>query len=120
MTEKRYKAIPETVEYKDTATGEILSPKFEKGFYKVLDLLNEKEQLRIRFNEEREKSLKFCRNIDTLTIENKQLKQQLDYIQNSISHHIEHQKTEVGQKALKEIIKDYNEWLLGHKINKKD
>lgn len=47
--------------------------------------------------------------------ENKQLKQQLEYIQNSISEHIKHQKTELGQKALKEIIKDYNEWLLGLK-----
>ena len=44
----------------------------------VVDLLNdlndENELLKIRFNEEREKSLKFCRNIDTLTIENEQLK----------------------------------------------
>ena len=36
----------------------------------LVDLLNdfseENKQLKIRFNEEREKSLKFCRNIDTL------------------------------------------------------
>ena len=44
-----------------------------------------------------------------------QLKQQFNYIQNSISEHIKHQKTELGQKALQEIIEDYNEWLLGHK-----
>ncbi len=50
-----------------------------------------------------------------LTEENEQLKQQLNYIQNSINEHIKHQKTELGQKALKEIIEDYNEWLLGHK-----
>ena len=50
-----------------------------------------------------------------LTAENKQLKQQLDYIQNSISNAIKHQKTELQQKALKEVIKDYNEWMLGHK-----
>lgn len=37
----------------------------------------ENEQLKIRFNEEREKSLKFCRNIDALTIENEQLKKAL-------------------------------------------
>lgn len=45
----------------------------------IVELLNnlsdENELLKIRFNEEREKSLKFCRNIDTLTIENEQLKQ---------------------------------------------
>lgn len=41
----------------------------------ICDLKKENEQLKIRFNEEREKSLKFCRNIDTLTIENEQLKQ---------------------------------------------
>ena len=46
---------------------------------------------------------------------NEQLKRELDYIQNSITEHIKHQKTELGQKALKEVIKDYNEWLLGHK-----
>ena len=43
------------------------------------------------------------------------LKKQLDYLQNSISNAIQHQKTELGQKALKEIISNYNEWLLGHK-----
>ena len=47
--------------------------------------------------------------------ETEQLKQQLEYIQNSISEHIKHQKTELGQKALQEIIRDYNEWLLGLK-----
>lgn len=47
--------------------------------------------------------------------ENEKLKQQFNYIQNSISEHIKHQKTELGQKALQEIIEDYNEWLLGHK-----
>ena len=46
MTEKRYKAIPETASYKDTVTGEILCPKCEKDYYKVLDLLNENEQLK--------------------------------------------------------------------------
>ena len=47
--------------------------------------------------------------------ENEQIKQELDYIQNSITEHIKHQKTELGQKALKEVIKDYNEWMIGHK-----
>jgi len=52
--------------------------------------------------------------------ENEQLKQQLQYIQNSISKHIKHQKTELGQKALQKIIEDYNEWLLGHKRDLND
>ena len=47
--------------------------------------------------------------------ENENLKKQLDYIQNLISNSIEHQKTELAAKALKEIIEDYNEWMLGHR-----
>ena len=56
-----------------------------------------------------------CKFGNGLADENEQLKQQLNYIQNSISEHIKHQKTELCQNALKEIIEDYNEWLLGHK-----
>lgn len=44
----------------------------------------------------------------------KQLQQQLDFIQNNISNAIQHQKTELEQKALKRVISDYNDWLLGH------
>lgn len=50
-----------------------------------------------------------------LSDENEQLKKQLDYLQNSIINAIKHQKTELQVKALKEIIQDYNEWMLGHK-----
>ena len=46
--------------------------------------------------------------------QNQNLQKQLDYIQNSINNAIKHQKTELGQKALQEIIADYNEWMLGH------
>ena len=50
---------------------------------KIIDLLNslneENGQLKIRLNEEKEKALKFCRNIDTLTIEKEKLKQQRDF-----------------------------------------
>ena len=46
--------------------------------------------------------------------ENENLKKQLDYIQNLINEHIKHQKTELGQKSLREVIQDYNDWLLGH------
>lgn len=41
MTEKRFTAQPETVSYKDNLTGEIYCPKYEMGFYKLLDKLNE-------------------------------------------------------------------------------
>lgn len=51
--------------------------------------------------------------------QNQNLQEQLDYIQNSITNAIKHQKTELGQKALQEIIADYNEWILGHKEAKK-
>ena len=53
--------------------------------------------------------------INELHDKNKQIKKELDYIQNSITNAIKHQKTELGQKALQEIIQDYNEWMLGHK-----
>lgn len=45
----------------------------------------------------------------------KDLEEQLNLLQNLISDAIQHQKTELGQKVLKEIIRDYNEFLLGHK-----
>lgn len=45
----------------------------------------------------------------------KDLEEQLNLLQNLISDAIQHQKTELGQKVLKEIIRDYNEFLLDHK-----
>jgi hypothetical protein len=42
-------------------------------------------------------------------------KKELDYLQDLISNSIENQKTEIGKKALRQIIEDYNEWILGHK-----
>lgn len=47
--------------------------------------------------------------------QNLNLQKELDYIQNSITNAIKHQKTELGVKALQEIIADYNEWMIGHK-----
>ena len=69
----------------------------------------------ILYNEAINKVEELSKENKELKGENKQLKQQFKYIQNSISEHIKHQKTELGHKALQEIIKDYNEWLLGHK-----
>lgn len=45
----------------------------------------------------------------------KAISKELDYIQNSITDKIKHQKTKIGEKALKEVIEDYNKWILGHK-----
>jgi hypothetical protein len=42
-------------------------------------------------------------------------KKELDYLKDLISNSIENQKTEIGKKALRQIIEDYNEWILGHK-----
>ena len=77
----------------------------------VVTSVNEEELVYVDKNELEQ----LIENYQQLEKENEQLKQQFNYIQNSISEHIKHQKTELGQKALQEIIEDYNEWLLGHK-----
>lgn len=92
----------------------------------------ENEQLKIRFNEEREKSLKFCRNIDTLTIENEQLKSknrglqselqifkedathsnlqinkladENEMIRNTINEMYKNERTQLGKSVLKQLI----------------
>ena len=61
------------------------------------DLSDENEQLKIRFNEEREKSLKFCRNIDTLTIEN-------EHIKNTIQEAYNNERTAIGKSVLKQLM----------------
>ena len=67
----------------------------------LVDLLNdfseENKQLKIRFNEEREKSLKFCRNIDTLTIEN-------EHIKNTIQEAYHNERTQLGKSVLKQLM----------------
>lgn len=78
----------------------------------IIDLLNELDE---KYVDEFALRETLQQELQRVEEENKQLKQQLNYIQNSISEHIKHQKTELGQKALQEIIEDYNEWLLGHK-----
>lgn len=78
-----------------------------KGEYESVDVLYSEDAPRVRDL------------LNKLNDENEQIKQELDYIQNSITEHIKHQKTELGQKALKEVIKDYNEAMLGHKGDEK-
>ena len=53
--------------------------------------------------------------IDELKNDNARLEEQLNYIQDSITEKIKHQKIKISENALKEVIKDYNEWILGHK-----
>ena len=64
---------------------------------RVGKLKKENEQLKIRFNEEREKSLKFCRNIDTLTIEN-------EHIKNTIQEAYHNERTQLGKSVLKQLM----------------
>lgn len=42
-------------------------------------------------------------------------KKELDYLKALISNSIEDQKTEIGKKALRQVIEDYNEWMLAYK-----
>ena len=97
----------------------------------------ENEQLKIRFNEEREKSLKFCRNIDTLTIENEQLKSknrglqselqifkedvthsnlqinkladENEHIKNTIKEAYKTERTHIGKSVLKQLLNNIGE-----------
>ena len=87
------------------------------------DLSEENEQLKIRFNEEREKSLKFCRNIDTLTIENEHLKNHIQELQNHlkrleneneqikqvIKEAYETERTHIGKSVLKQLLNNIGE-----------
>ena len=93
----------------------------------LVDLLNdlseENKQLKIRFNEEREKSLKFCRNIDTLTIENEHLKNHIQELQNHlkrleneneqikqvIKEAYETERTHIGKSVLKQLLNNIGE-----------
>jgi len=99
MTEKRYKSIGANLECPNGM--EYMLIKRNDGFNvcQVCSKYTAKE---------------IVDELNSLAEENEQLKQQFNYIQNSISEHIKHQKTELGQKALQEIIEDYNEWLLRH------
>ena len=136
MTEKRFTlsqngifhSVYDNVENKPLGVFEFKDDEFPvyACFHRIIDLMNtlseENEQLK---NEKESWKKSWIEEMDTqeeqskyilqLLNENEQLKKQLEYIQNSISEHIRHQKTELGQKALRKIIEDYNEWLLGHK-----
>lgn len=110
MSEKRF--IPNfDVSIYDRQTDEHISTSV-KGLKEITKRMN-KQQSEI---EELQITIKLY-EVDIIEKDKqiKQLQKQLDFIQNAISDAIQHQKTELGQKALKEIIFDYNEFLLGHK-----
>ena len=64
---------------------------------------------------ERYKAIHLFEVLESLFQSWKIAEEQLNYIQNSISNAIKHQKTKIGEEALREVIRDYNEWMLGHK-----
>ena len=64
---------------------------------------------------DREMAVHMWTILEGLFDKSEQTAEQLNYIMNSISNALEHQKSKIGQKALQGIIEDYNEWMLGHK-----
>lgn len=109
---------------------EILDDGIPMHYSTIVNRLNKQHKTIIKLEKENEQlkqelhkiklvnemlSMDFANSEHELWKENEQLKEQLNYIQNSINNAIKHQKTELQVKTLKEIIQDYNEWLLGHK-----
>lgn len=68
--------------------------------------------IRIEYSDEC-KILEMHLNYKEWKIQN--LGRELDYLQNLISDKIKQQKSKLGEKALKDVIEDYNGWMLGHK-----
>ena len=107
MTEKRFTYFKSKIGFgKQGIDDNLKGYTFDFTMDNVLDCMNdlseENEQLKIRFNEEREKSLKFCRNIDTLTIEN-------EHIKNTIQEAYETERTHIGRNVLKQLLNNIGE-----------
>ena len=121
MTEKRYKSIGANLECPNGM--EYMLIKRNDGFnvcqvcskYTAKEIVDELNSLADENEQLRKDATILVYSNQDYRHENENLKKQLDYIQNSINEHIKHQKTELAAKALKEIIEDYNEWILGHK-----
>ena len=108
MTEKRfqYNVNKNTIEQDGKFVAYMNSVDGVRIANKLNVFKKENEQLKIRFNEEREKSLKFCRNIDTLTIENEQLKHRLSQQEMEYATTAHRQAEE--NEELKDSIDNYN------------
>ena len=121
MNEKRYKSIGANLECPNGM--EYMLIKRNDGFnvcqvcskYTAKEIVDELNSLADENEQLRKDATILVYSNQDYRHENENLKKQLDYIQNSINEHIKHQKTELVAKALKEIIEDYNEWMLGHK-----
>ena len=104
MNRKRFNLIynPNTIIWDNLENEEVFAWADDDDPKEILNLLN-------NLNDENElNKLKIL----YLTRENKALKKELDFIQNSITESIKHQKTELAQKALKKVIEDYNNYLI--------
>ena len=113
MTEKRFTFTQDTLAKADVFDDDkFVCCTLSVWVEQLVDLLNQ-------LNDENEELKKDATTLiyanQDYRQQNQNLQKQLDYIQNSITNAIKHQKTELGQKALQEIIADYNEWMLGHK-----
>lgn len=125
MTEKRYKSIGANLECPNGM--EYMLIKRNDGFnvcqvcskYTAKEIVDELNSLADENEQLRKDATTLIYANQDYRQQNQNLQKQLDYIQNSITNAIKHQKTELGVKALQEIIVDYNEWILGHKEAKK-
>ena len=101
--------IKDNLEDKSYDVQHIVSEEFEVQFDSWADAICDKWN---NLNDENEQ---LKERVKTLKQDNDQLKLQLDYIQLSITEAIQHSKTELEQDALKKVIENYNEYMLGHK-----
>lgn len=104
--------------------------------YLLNKLSNENEWLKKSIKRQQSSNEECSKYIEELVKENEQLKSEnmemedyigrlekqivsiideFNYIQDSIADKIKNQKTKIGEKALREVIDDYNEWMLRHK-----
>ena len=89
MTEnKRFIAKPETVSYEDTKTSEIFRPKYEMGFYKLLnamnDLADENEELKQEITEQVNRKDSCLKTAHLLHLKNERLKQENEQLKSQL------------------------------------
>lgn len=77
-----------------------------------VDLLNQKEEEITFLKSENMEMEDYIGRLEKQVIS---IIDQFNYIQNSIVDKIKNQKTKIGEKALREVLEDYDEWMLGHK-----
>ena len=121
MTEKRYKSIgtnlecPNGMEYMLIKRNDGVNVCQVCSKYTAKEIVDELNSLADENEQLKKDATTLIYANQDYRQQNLNLQEELDYIQNSITNAIKHQKTELGVKALQEIIADYNEWMLGHK-----